>query len=91
MAELTLAIVGVVAALKSIVDFGELMTKVTDNDARRREVLWLRLQVSQCRLKDWANHWGVDRIDGEFHHFDPAWKELIMTIIFRLRDSRQKA
>lgn len=91
MAELSLAIVGAIAAWKSIIDFGELMTKLTNDDARRREGLWLGLQVSQYRLKDWGNDWGVDRMDGRFHNFDPARKELIMKIIFRLRDSRHQA
>lgn len=90
-AELSLAIIGAVAAWKSIIDFGELITKLMDDDARRREGLWLGLQVSQYRLKDWGNDWGFDRVDGRFHHFEPARKELIMKIIFRLRDSRQKA
>lgn len=91
MAELSLAIIGAVAAWKSIIDFGELITKLTDDDARRREGLWLGLQVSQYRLKDWGDDWGVDRADGRFHNFEPARKELIMKIIFRLRDSRHKA
>ena len=91
MAELSLGIVGVVAVWKSIVDFGELIRKLTDDDARCREGLWLRLQVSQYRLKDWGKDWGVDREDGRFHHFESARKELIMMIIFRLRDSRHRA
>lgn len=91
MAELSLAIVGAIAAWKSIVEFGELITKLTDDDARRREGMWLRLEVSQYRLKDWGHDWGVDRVDGRFHHFESARKDLIMKIIFRLRDSRQKA
>lgn len=91
MAELALAIIGAVAAWKSIIDFGDLITKLTDDDARRREGLWLGLQVSQYRLKDWGDDWGVDRADGRFHNFEPARKQLIMKIIFRLRDSRQKA
>lgn len=91
MAELSLAIIGAVAAWKSIIDFGDLITKLTDDDARRREGLWLGLQVSQYRLKDWGDDWGFDRVDGRFHHFEPARKELIMKIIFRLRDSRHTA
>ena len=91
MAELSLAIIGAIAAWKSIIDFGDLVTKLTDDDSRRREGLWLRLEVSQYRLKDWGNDWGVDHVDGRFHHFEPARKDLIMKIIFRLRDSRQKA
>lgn len=91
MAELSLAIIGAIAAWKSILEFGELITKLTDDDARRREGLWLGLQVSQYRLRDWGNDWGVDRADGRFHSFEPARKELIMKIVFRLRDSRQKA
>lgn len=91
MAELPLAIIGVIAAWKSIIDFGELMTKLTNDDGWRREGLWLRLQVSQYRLKDWGDDWGIDRMDGRFNSFDPARKELIIKIIFRLRDSRHKA
>ncbi len=91
MAELSLAIAGIVLAWKGIVDFGELMTKIMNDDARHREGLWLKLEVSQYRLKDWGDDWGVDRIDGKFHGFEAARKELIMKIIFRLHDSRLKA
>lgn len=91
MADLSLAIVGAIAAWKSIIEFGDLVTKLTDDDSRRREGLWLRLEVSQFRLKDWGHDLGVDREDGRFHQFEPARKELIMKIIFSLRDSRQKA
>lgn len=91
MAELALAIVGAVAAWKSIIEFGDLISKVTDDDARRREGLWLQLQVSQYRLKDWGHDWGLDQPDGRFHRFEPGRKELIVQIIFRLRDSRHKA
>jgi hypothetical protein len=91
MAELPLAIVGIVLAWKNIVDFGELMTKITNDDARQREGLWLRLEVSQYRLKDWGDDWGIDHIDGRFHRFEPTRKELIKKIIFRLQDSRLKA
>ncbi|CAJ2504831.1 Uu.00g122250.m01.CDS01 [Anthostomella pinea] len=91
MAELVLGIAGVVLAWKGIMDFGELILKLTDNDTRRREGLSLRLEVSQYMLKDWGDYWGVDKDDGGFHRFEPARKELIFKIIFRLHESRLKA
>jgi hypothetical protein len=91
MAELSLAIVGVALAWKGILDFGEIIRKITDDDVSRREGLWLKLQVSQYRLKDWGQVWGINRADGRFHHFEPARKDLIATIVFRLKDSRYQA
>ncbi|KAK0630301.1 hypothetical protein B0T17DRAFT_218133 [Bombardia bombarda] len=91
MAELGLAILGVAFAWKNILDFGELVSKLTDDDARRREGLSMKLAVSQFRLKDWGDYWGIDRNDGKFHAFDQGRKELIVKLIFRLHDSRHKA
>lgn len=91
MAELVLGVAGVVLAWKGILDFGDLVLRLADDDGRRREGLAVRLEVSQYKLKDWGDHWGVDRDDGKFHKFEPARKALIMKIIFRLHDSRVKA
>ncbi|KAF2244662.1 hypothetical protein BU26DRAFT_522464 [Trematosphaeria pertusa] len=88
MAELALAVTGVALAWKGILDFGHLVTKLIDDDLRQRDVLAIKLELSQYMLKDWGQHWGVDRSDGRFHTFETSRKELIMKIIFRLRDSR---
>lgn len=91
MAELFLGITGVVLAWKGILDFGDLLLKISEDDSRQREGLSIRLQVSQYLLKDWGDTWGIDRNDGKFHTLEPSRKELIMKIIFRLHDSRLKA
>lgn len=91
MAELALAITGVALAWKGILDFGQLMSKLMDDDTRQRDILAIKLESSQHMLKDWGGHWGVDRNTGRFHTFEASRKELIMEIIFRLRDSRYNA
>lgn len=91
MAELAISIAGIALAWKGILDFGELVSKIMDDDARHREVLAMKLEVSQHMLKDWGDDWGITQPDGHFHDFEDSRKELIMRIIFRLRDSRQHA
>ncbi|KAI0153028.1 hypothetical protein GGR57DRAFT_153932 [Xylariaceae sp. FL1272] len=91
MAELALGVLGVALAWKGILDFGELILKLTDNDSRRREGLSIQLEVSQYMLRDWGEYWEIDRTEGKFHRFEPARKELIMKIISRLHESRMKA
>jgi hypothetical protein len=91
MAELVLGIAGVALAWKGILDFGKLISKLTDNDTRQRDILAIKLESSQHALKDWGDYWGVERNNGRFHSFETSRKELIMKIIFRLRDSRSSA
>jgi hypothetical protein len=90
-AELALAILGVALAWKGILDFGQLISKMTDDDDRKREVLALSLEVSQCLLIEWGDHWGVGRANGRFHNLAREKKDLIVKIIFQLRDSRERA
>lgn len=91
MGEFALAIVGVALAWKGILDFGQLISKLADDDDRKRGGLALRLEISQMLLKDWGNHWGLDREDGRFHSLADQRKDLLIKIIFRLHDSRERA
>ena len=91
MAELAMAAAGLVLAWKSILDFGELVRLITDDDASSRDGLLTRLRVSSFMLQDWNYVWGVDRQHGRFHSLEPDRQELIVAIIFRLRDSRLQA
>jgi len=52
MAELALAIIGVALAWKGILDFGQLMSKLMDDDTRQRDILAIKLDSSQHMLKD---------------------------------------
>lgn len=91
MAELALAITGIALAWKGIVDFGHFYAELVDSDTRQRDVLVLKLRSSQLQLKDWGEHWGINRNEGRFHTFEPERKGLIMALIFQLRDSRTRA
>lgn len=91
MADMATGIIGVVLAWKGIVEFGRLISRLTDDDDRERNVPAIRLESYQQLLQDWGEHWGVDREDGRFHGLERARKELVIKIIFQLRDSRVEA
>jgi hypothetical protein len=91
MAELGLGIVGIALAWKGIMDFGELVSTLMADDGWRREGLAMKLEASHFMLKDWGECWELTSKNGRFHDFEPARRELITRIIFRLRDSRTNA
>lgn len=91
MAELALAIVGVAVAWKNILDFGQLMMDLLADDDWERKGLLYNLKTKDFLLRDWGDHYGVDRDNGEFHKFEPQRKEFLIKVIFRLHDSRMRA
>lgn len=91
MAELALAVTGLALAWKGILDFGQLLSRLTDDDDRERNVLAISLESSQQLLKDWGEYWGIDRGSGRFHDLEPPRKALVTRIIFQLHDSRELA
>lgn len=91
MAELALAIAGVALTWKNILDFGVLiMDLLADDDWERRGLLF-NLKTKDFLLKDWGDHYGVDRDNGAFHKFEPQRKEFLLKVIFRLHESRMRA
>jgi hypothetical protein len=91
MAELAIGILGISLAWKGIIDFGKVISRLTDCDNRERYILAIGLESSQLILKDWGDYWGVDRADGRFHHLEETRKNIVMEIIFQLHDSRERA
>ncbi|KAK5056714.1 hypothetical protein LTR84_012246 [Exophiala bonariae] len=91
MAELALAVVGVAVAWKNILDFGQLMMDLLADDDWERKGLLYNLRTKDFLLRDWGNHYGVDRDNGDFHKFEPQRKEFLIKVIFRLHDSRMRA
>jgi hypothetical protein len=92
MAELVLGIVGVALAWKGIQDFAQLLSRLTDDDDRERNVTAISLEASQQVLDDWGEHWGILRAEqGRFHRFEPSRQALVLKIISQLYQSRELA
>ncbi|KAL2212485.1 hypothetical protein CC79DRAFT_421290 [Sarocladium strictum] len=91
MAELGLSIAGLVLAWKAVLDFGYVINQVITDDARRRDLLVIRLEVSQHDLRDWGEYWGITSETGRFQNFTISRKALIVRIIQRLSEDREKA
>jgi hypothetical protein len=92
MAELALSIVGVALAWKGIQDFAQLLSRLTDDDDRERNVTAIGLEASQQVLDDWGEYWGILRAErGRFHRLEPSRQTLVLKIIYQLYDSRELA
>jgi len=91
MAELALGIAGVALAWKGLLDFGRVLSRLTDDDDRERSVIAIGLESSQLRLMDWGEHYGIDNERGRFQQFESLRKTLVIKIIFQLHHSRALA
>lgn len=91
MAELPLAIGGILLAWKGLIDFGTLIHQLLDDSTRQRDILAIKLEASQFTIEDWGKRWEIDQDPGRFHSLEPHRKVLITRILFRLCESRSAA
>jgi hypothetical protein len=91
MAELGLAIAGLVVAWKGITDFVHVVNELGQDDKEQRKALSRRFRTSRMMLEEWFGYWGIDRDSGPFHNLKPDRQEMVRELIEQLQTTTAEA